>query len=123
MPERTVRIPGPDHPITLTREGQHVLIKALGHTLVDTRNAITLREASYPPVYYIPREDVDMGLLARSSHETWCPYKGECHYYNIAADAERGLNAVWTYETPHDAVADIKGYLAFYPDRVNIQVS
>ncbi|GGP26495.1 DUF427 domain-containing protein [Silvimonas amylolytica] len=123
MSERTIKIPGPDHPIAITHDGKHLVIKAWGETIADTHNALTLREASYPPVFYVPREDVNMALLARSSHQTYCPYKGECSYYNIAADAERGLNAVWTYETPYDAVAQIKEHLAFYPDRVEMKAS
>jgi uncharacterized protein (DUF427 family) len=82
-----------------------------------------LKEATYPPVYYIPRVDVDMSQLQRTSHQTYCPYKGDCIYYSISAGAERSVNAVWTYEAPYPAVSEIREYLAFYPDRVDaIQV-
>jgi uncharacterized protein (DUF427 family) len=80
---------------------------------------LTLREASLPPVQYIPREDVDMSLLSRSDHATYCPYKGECAYYSIPVGGHRSVNAVWTYEAPYADVAAIKGYLAFYPNRVD----
>jgi len=78
-----------------------------------------LREAAYPPVHYIPRRDVDMALLARTAHATYCPYKGECAYYSISLGGERSTNAVWTYEAPFAAVAAIKDHLAFYADRVD----
>ena len=78
-----------------------------------------MREASYAPVHYIPREDVDMSLLARTDHATHCPYKGDASYYSIPLGGERSKNAVWTYEDPHAAVREIKDRLAFYPDRVD----
>jgi uncharacterized protein (DUF427 family) len=87
--------------------------------IADTRDALTLREASYPAVQYIPRRDVDMAALTRSEHTTYCPYKGDASYYSIPAGGGRSLNAVWTYETPFEAMAQIKDYVAFYPDRVD----
>lgn len=90
--------------------------------IAKTTEALTLAEASYPPVQYIPRRDVDMSLLERSQHVTYCPYKGEANYYSIPALGESGLNSVWTYETPFEAVGDIAGCLAFYPDRVSIEL-
>ncbi len=116
---RTVRIPGPDHPITIERNLKRVVVSIAGKTVADSRDALILREAGYPPVQYIPREDVDMTLLERSAHTTYCPYKGDCAYYNIVSGGERTLNAVWTYETAYDAVADIRNHLAFYPGRVD----
>ena len=71
-------------------------------------DALTLREASYPPVQYIPRKDVDMTLLARTDHATYCPYKGDCAYYSISLGGVRSANAVWTYESPYAAVAAIR---------------
>jgi len=119
MTDQPVKIPGPDHPITITPNTARIVVKAGGRTVADTRNALTLREAAYPPVQYLPRENVDMTLLERTSHATYCPYKGDCAYYSIPAGGERAANAVWTYESPHAAVAPIAGYLAFYPDRVD----
>jgi uncharacterized protein (DUF427 family) len=116
---RTVKIPGPDHPITITGHPHHILVTVGGRVIADTRAALTLREASYPAVQYIPREDVDMSLLERSEHTTYCPYKGECHYYSIPSGGARSSNAVWTYEAPYAAVAAIKDHLAFYSDRVD----
>lgn len=116
---RSVKIPGPDHPITVERNPSRVVVKLAGQVIADTRDALTLREASYPAVVYVPRKDVNMTLLERTDHVTWCPYKGECGYYSIPSGGERSVNAVWTYETPHAAVASIKDHLAFYPDRVD----
>jgi len=116
---RSIKIPGPDHPITVAPNPARVVVTLAGHTVADTRAALTLREASYPAVQYIPRADVDMSLLERSTHTTYCPYKGECNYFSIPAGGERSVNAVWTYESPYDAVAGIKDHVAFYVDRVD----
>jgi len=116
---KPVLVPGPDHPITIERNPARVVVTVAGRVIADTHGALTLREASYPAVQYIPREDVDMSLLQRTDHRTYCPYKGDCAYYSIPVGAERSVNAVWTYEAPFDAVAQIKDHLAFYPDRVD----
>ena len=116
---RTIKVPGPDHPITVERNAQRVVVRVAGHVVADTRNALTLKEAGYPAVQYIPRQDVDMTLLERTDHATYCPYKGECAYYSVPVGGERAANAVWTYEDPYDAVARIRDHVAFYPDRVD----
>ena len=118
MIEKTRRIPGPDHPITIERNPARITVIVAGHAVANTRNALTLREASYPPVQYIPRADVDMSLLERTQHTTYCPYKGDCSYYSIPSGGTRSVNAVWTYEEAYPAVAAINGHVAFYPDRV-----
>lgn len=117
--QRTPKIPGPDHPISLEPTAGRVIVRVGGRTIADTRDAIGLREAGYPVVRYVPRGDVDMSLLERTAHATYCPYKGEASYYSIRDGGARSENAVWTYESPYSAVADIKDYLAFYPDRVD----
>ncbi len=116
---KTVLIPGPDHPITVTPNPGRVQVKLAGKVVADTTRALTLQEAAYPPVQYIPREDVDMTLLERTDHGSYCPYKGEASYFSIPAGGERSVNAVWSYEQPYAAVAGIKDHLAFYPDRVD----
>lgn len=116
---KPVKIPGPDHPITIEPNSNRVVVVVDGRTIADTTEALTLREANYPAVEYIPRKDVDMSLLNRTDHATYCPYKGESAYYSIPAGGERSVNAVWTYEAPYEAVAEIKGHLAFYPDRID----
>jgi uncharacterized protein (DUF427 family) len=119
MTAKPVKLPGHDHPITIEANHARVVVSVAGRVIADTREALTLREASYPPVQYIPRKDVDMSLLQRTDHGTYCPYKGDCAYYSVPLGAERSVNAVWTYEAPFDAVAAIKDHLAFYPDRVD----
>jgi uncharacterized protein (DUF427 family) len=116
---KTIKIPGPDHPITIEHTPSRVVVTLAGRLIADTRDALTLCEAAYPAVLYIPRKDVDMTQLERTDHATYCPYKGDCAYFSIASGGERSVNAVWTYETPYEAVAQIKGHLAFYPDRVD----
>jgi uncharacterized protein (DUF427 family) len=118
-PARPVFIPGPDHPITIKRNSNRVVVSADGMVIADTVNALTLREAGYPAVQYIPRDDVNMELLEPSDHQTYCPYKGDCSYFSIASGDERLENAVWSYEMPFPAVSSISGYLAFYRDRVD----
>ena len=119
MSSKPIKIPGPDHPITIERNASRVVVSVGGRIVADTREAPTLREAKYPAVQYIPRKDVDMSLLVRTDHATYCPYKGDSAYYDIPVGGKRSANAVWTYEAPYAAVADIKDYLAFYPDRVD----
>ena len=119
MAQKPVKVPGPDHPITVERNAKRVTVTLAGRVVADTRAALTLREASYPPVQYIPRQDVDMTLLRRTEHRTYCPYKGDCAYYSIPLGGERAVNAVWSYESPYPAVAAIKDHVAFYPDRVD----
>lgn len=116
---RTIKIPGPDHPITIERNLKRVVVSIGGNVLADSRDVLILREAGYRAVQYIPRKDIDMTLLERSAHATYCPYKGECAYFSIPAGGERAINAVWTYEAPYEAVAAIRSHLAFYPDRVD----
>ncbi|MGH8159080.1 MAG: DUF427 domain-containing protein [Rhodanobacter sp.] len=116
---RPIKKPGPDHPITIEHNTHRVIVKIAGHVVADTRDALMLKEASYPAVQYIPRKDVDMTLLERTDHSTYCPYKGECAYFSIPTGGERAINAVWTYEHPYEAVAPIKDHIAFYPDRVD----
>jgi uncharacterized protein (DUF427 family) len=119
MQAKSIKLPGPDHPITIEPNPSRVTVSLAGRIIADTCEALTLREASYAAVQYIPRKDVDMSLLQRTDHATYCPYKGDCAYYSIPSGGTRSANAVWTYEAPYAAVAEIKDHLAFYPDRVD----
>jgi uncharacterized protein (DUF427 family) len=119
MTAKPMKLPSADHPITIKRNPHRIVISVAGRVIADSKEALTLREASYPAVQYIPRKDVDMSLLQRTNHSTYCPYKGDCAYFNIPVGGDRATNAVWTYEGPYAAVAGIKDYLAFYPDRVD----
>jgi len=116
---KTVKIPGPDHPITIKPNPARVTVTLAGKVVADTTAALILREAAYPAVQYIPLKDVDPSLIERTEHSSYCPYKGEASYYSIPVGGERSLNAIWTYEAPYAAVAQIKDHVAFYPDRVD----
>ncbi len=119
MTDREIRQPGPDHPITIEANPARVVVSVAGSVIADTTRALTLREAQYPPVQYVPMQDVDTSLLAATDHSSHCPYKGEASYFSIPLGGERSLNAVWTYRAPYPAVGEIKDHVAFYPDRVD----
>ena len=119
MKERQVKLPGPDHPISIQRNAARVVVSVAGRVVADTCNALTLREATYPPVEYIPRKDVDFSQLERTDHATYCPYKGDCNYYSIPAGGKKSVNAVWSYQDPFPSVDQIRGHVAFYPDRID----
>jgi uncharacterized protein (DUF427 family) len=119
---REPKIPGSDHPITIEPADTRVVARVGAQVVADTTRALTLREANYPPVQYIPLEDVDPALLTDSATQTYCPYKGDASYYSITAADGTLTDAVWTYREPYDAVAEIAGHVAFYTDRVDIVV-
>ena len=114
-----MKLPGPDHPITITPNPKRLRVTFNGQVVAETSRALTLQEASYPAVQYIPREDADPALLKRTERRTHCPYKGDASYYSIEACGRRAENAIWSYEAPFPAMAAIAGHLAFYPDRVD----
>ena len=114
-----MKIPGPDHPITISPAAGRVRVTFNGETVADSAHAKVLREAGYPPVFYIPREDAAMTRLIRTATATHCPYKGDASYYSITVGGRTAVEAVWSYEAPFPAVAGIAGHLAFYPDRVD----
>ncbi|AZG47932.1 DUF427 domain-containing protein [Gordonia insulae] len=115
--------PGPDHPITVTPTQGRVVVRVGDLVVADTDGALTLREASYPPVQYVPLDAVDRSLLRDSSTTTYCPYKGDCNYYDLVVGDDVLTDAVWTYRTAYDAVADISDHVAFYPGRVAVDVA
>jgi uncharacterized protein (DUF427 family) len=119
MNTRPEKIPGPDHPISISRNAGRVVIKVAGQTIADTQAALRLEEASYTAVLYIPRADVHMSKLQRTEHTTYCPYKGDCGYYSIPLGGNKSINAVWSYEKPYAAVSSIAHHLAFYSSRVD----
>jgi uncharacterized protein (DUF427 family) len=116
---KEIRIPGPDHPITISPVEGKVRVMVAGRIVAESERTLRLEEKGYPPVYYLPRNEADMSLLVRTTHSTYCPYKGDCSYYSIPIGGSRSENAVWTYEQPHEAVAGIRDHLAFYPSRVD----
>ncbi len=119
MTEKPIKQPGPDHPITIEPNPARIVVSIAGRVLADTHNALTLREADYPPVQYIPLDDVDRAQIEETEHASYCPFKGDASYYSIPAGGERSVNAIWTYRDPHAPVAQIKDHVAFYPDRVD----
>ena len=114
-----MKLPGPDHPITIASYKGHVVVRFGDAVVAETDNALELKEASYPAVFYIPRDDADMSALTKTGHHTHCPYKGDASYFSIAAGGRSAENAVWSYEAPFPAMAQIKDHLAFYPSRVD----
>lgn len=116
---REVKLPGPDHPIAITAAAARVRILVGSHVIADSTHALRLEEQGHPPVFYIPRADADMSLLERTTHYTYCPYKGDCTYFNIPLGGPRSEYAVWSYEHPYSAMEQIRGHLAFYPARVD----
>jgi len=112
--------PGPDHPITIAPAVQRWRVLFQGHVIADSGDALVLKEASYAPVVYFPREDVDMAYMSRTDRSTHCPYKGDASYYTLLMDGRFAENAVWSYEDPYPAMEQIRGRLAFYPDKVEV---
>jgi uncharacterized protein (DUF427 family) len=122
MTTRTRLEPGPEHPITVTPTGRRVVVRVGDQVIAESDRALTLEEASYGPVQYVPLEDVDAAVLSRTDHESYCPYKGEASYYTVTTPAGALENVIWTYEEPYDAVSDIAGHAAFYTDQVELSV-
>lgn len=114
-----MKLPGPDHPIEIAPHPRRVRVVFNGRTVADTTRALVLKETTYKPVFYIPREDAQMDLFERTDHATHCPYKGDASYYSIKVGDKEAANAIWSYETPFPAVGEIAGRLAFYPNRVD----
>lgn len=116
-----MKIPGPDHPITITPTPGRVRVARDGTTIAESAAALTLQEASYPPVQYIPRTDANPALLIPSKKVTHCPYKGDASYFSIKVGDRLIEDAIWSYEKPFEAVKEIAGHLAFYPNKVTIE--
>lgn len=109
-----------DH-ITITKAAGKWVVRADGAILGETVDALELREGEYPPVFYIPREDIAMDFLDRSPTTSHCPHKGDASYYSISAESGPITDAAWSYESPFEAVKAIKDHLAFYPDKVTLE--
>ncbi len=123
MPAAQPKIPDPNHPITISPSRNRVRVRFGDEVIADTSDALDLKESTYPVVHYIPRSAVEMNRLVKTDHSTHCPYKGDASYFSILAkDGTRIENAVWSYETPFPAMKEIAGYLAFYPNKVEISV-
>jgi uncharacterized protein (DUF427 family) len=120
--------PSDKHPITVEQSSETVTVSVEGRTIATTDRALVLREASYPPVYYVPQEDIEPGVLAPSDTTSFCPFKGDASYFDVSLTAESVREAPivsdagWTYREPFDAVAEIAGHVAFYPAKVDVEV-
>ncbi len=119
MAERPIKIPGPGHPIDIEKPGKTWRAVHRGQIIAESSNVLVMREASYPPVAYFPRDDVNMDMLTSTEHHTYCPFKGEAGYFSVRAGGESEKNAVWTYENPHPAVEEIRCRLAFYASKLD----
>ena len=120
MSDKQVLVPGPDHPITIAPAGTTVTVRWADRVIAKTDDALVLQESTYRPVYYLPLEAIDADVLAPSSHQTYCPYKGDASYHSLRDGEQAAENAVWTYVAPYDAVSEIAGRVAFYPHLVEI---
>jgi uncharacterized protein (DUF427 family) len=120
---RTVLIPDASHPITIRPTGSRVTVRVDGAVVAQSDAALSLAEASYPVVHYIPLADVNQPLLERTTTQTYCPYKGDASYYSVTTpDGGTQADLIWSYEHPYPSVAQIAGHVAFYPDRAEITV-
>jgi uncharacterized protein (DUF427 family) len=117
---REIKIPGPDHPITVEKNPERVVVRVGDQVVADTTAALELRESTYPAVQYVPLADVDPAFLKETDTSTYCPFKGDASYYTLVTGEEEFVDAIWTYREPHQAVAEIAGHVAFYPDKVTI---
>ena len=109
----------PEHTVEFEPSPKRVRVTFAGEDIVDTTNALILYESRHVPVYYFPRDDVAMERLEATDHSTHCPFKGDANYFSIVVDGETAENAVWTYETPFDEIAELKDYVALYWNRVD----
>jgi uncharacterized protein (DUF427 family) len=121
---RAVKVPDATHPITIRPTGAHVTVKVDGVTVAETDRALSLAEAAYPVVQYIPLADIDDSLLERTTTQTYCPYKGDASYYTVKTpDGTTEADLIWTYEDPYPSVSQIAGYAAFYASRAEVTVT
>jgi uncharacterized protein (DUF427 family) len=118
---KEIKAPDVDHPISIDADTVRVVAPAGDTVIADTSAALTLREAGYPPVHYIPLDDVVPGILRPSTSHSYCPYKGDASYYDVVLPGGKELaEAVWTYQAPYPAVDAIAGHVAFYTDRLQV---
>ncbi len=111
---------GHPHHITIEPHPKRVKVYCNGASVADSKRTLVLREGPLPPALYFPREDVQMERLQPTTHSTHCPFKGDAAYYSIKADNAMVENAIWTYESPISAVQQIKGFLAFDREKVEV---
>jgi len=120
LKEHTMKEPGPDHPITISPNPRRVRVEVAGHVIANSAKALSLKEATYPAVQYLPRQDVEMGFFAKTAHSTHCPYKGEASYFTVSIDGVVIEDVAWSYEDPYPAMQQIDDHVAFYTDKVRV---
>jgi uncharacterized protein (DUF427 family) len=91
--------------------------------IASSDKALVLREEDYPPVFYIPFDDVYFDFLQPNDTSTHCPYKGDASYWNVTAVGESQKDVMWAYENPYDEMIRIKDHGAFYPNKVRIEAN
>jgi uncharacterized protein (DUF427 family)/class 3 adenylate cyclase len=107
-----------DYSVTVSPSRKRVKVVFNGEVVADSNRALVLRETRLPPVYYLPREDVDLRFLVPSDHHTYCPFKGTASYWSLAVGDKTVENVAWSYEDPDDEALAIRGYIAFYWNKV-----
>jgi uncharacterized protein (DUF427 family) len=118
-----VLTPTDEHPITIAPTDGRVVVRVGGTVVAESGSALTLQEASYPPVQYVPLADVDPSVLRPSGTSTYCPYKGDASYWSVEpAGGAEVEDAIWAYQEPYPAVAEIAGHVAFWPGRADVTV-
>jgi adenylate cyclase len=109
----------PAYDIRIEDSAHRVRVLFNGVPVADSARTKVLREGSYPPVHYFPRADVRMDLLHPTRHRTYCPFRGNASYWNLGVGERVAENAVWSYEEPYEDAREIKGYMAFWRERVD----
>jgi uncharacterized protein (DUF427 family) len=117
------KIPDASHPITITPTNGTVKVVAGETVVAESTASLTLQEASYEPVLYIPLADVDASVITKTDTSTYCPFKGDASYYSVTTPDGTVTDAGWTYEDAFDAVAEITSHVAFYPNKVTVTVT
>ena len=110
------------HTVTPHPSTVHITVRFAGEVIAETRRPLRVEETGYKPVFYIPREDARMELMEPTARSTHCPFKGDASYFTIKAGGKDAQNAVWSYESPKESVGEIKDYLAFYADQVEMEI-
>jgi uncharacterized protein (DUF427 family) len=114
-----MKMPGPGHSMTIAPNPKRVRVTFAGRVVADTTRALTVREATLPVADYIPREDVDLSLLAPADTCFTCPYKGEATRYSVIAGGRVAESAAWSFEHPYSCVAALAGRLTFVPEAMD----
>ena len=110
----------PQHTVNINAYPGNITVNVGAETIAQSDRALELQESNYPAAYYVPLEDVVADNIVPSSHQTYCPFKGHATYWSIHVNGTVLEDAVWGYMAPYDECAAIKGYVAFYPNKVSI---